>query len=422
MSTELKDRIFYTIFLLLLYRIGTFIFLPGINGAVMQEFFRTEGSGVFGLLNMFSGGAFSRMSIFALNIAPSITASIIIQLMTTAFKGLEELKKEGEYGRKKMNQYSKYLTFVLAVFQSAGIYYAFSNLENSAFISNSPMFLFTTIFSLTAGTMSLMWLGDKITQNGIGNGISLLIFVGIVSELPGSFAQIFELSRKGAYSFGFLLIIFAIFVALIFAIIYVEKSTRQIKIQYPNNRGQMASNNINSSNYIPLKLNMAGVIPPIFASSVLSFPLIISKLFDAETAQNISAFVSGDGLLYNVIFVFLIIFFCYFYSSIVFDAESVADNLKKSNCLITGIRPGNETKNYLTFVVNRLTFMGATYLCIVCLLPQYITKKYNIPLSIGGTGILIVINTVTDVLTQIQSYLYSNKYTSMGKQRKIRVK
>jgi preprotein translocase subunit SecY len=420
--SELKDKIFYTVFLLFLYRIGTFIFLPGIDGTVIQEFFRSDTGSMFGLLNMFSGGAFSRMSIFALNIMPYITASIIIQLMTSVYKGLEELKKEGEYGRRKMNQYTKYLTLLLAIFQSTGVYYAFSNLEKTAFINNSSMFLFTTVFSLTAGTMSLMWLGDKITQNGIGNGISLLIFVGIISELPGSFAQIFELSRKGTYSFIFLLIIFSIFAALVLLIIYVEKATRNIKIQYPN-RGLMASNNVNTDNsHIPLKLNMSGVIPPIFASSILMFPFVISKLFDGEVSVKISAFLGDGSPIYNTLFTIMIIFFCYFYSSLVFDTQEVSENLKKNNCFISGIRPGTATKDYLDRIVSRLTLIGAFYLSVVCLLPQYITKKYNIPLSIGGTGLLIVINTITDLITQVQSYLFSNKYNAINKQRRVRVR
>ncbi|MDR2527241.1 MAG: preprotein translocase subunit SecY [Rickettsiales bacterium] len=421
MTEELRKKIFYTILLLLVYRVGTFIFLPGINGGVIQEFFKTDTGNVFNLLNMFSGGAFSRMSIFALNIMPYITASIIIQLMTSVYKGLEELKKEGEYGRKKMNQYTKYLTLVLSIFQSMGIYYAFSNLEQSAFISDSSMFLFTTVFSLTAGTMGLMWIGDKITQNGIGNGISLLIAIGIVSELPGSFAQIFDLSKKGALSFPILILVFAIFIGLTLLIIYMEKATRNIKIQYPN-RGMMATSNNDNSNHIPIKLNMSGVIPPIFASSVLTFPFIISKLFKADVSQKLAEILSNEGIIYNVLFVIMIVFFCYFYSSIVFETKDISDNLQKSNCFIQGIRPGNSTKKYLDFVINRITLIGAIYLCFVCIAPQYITKKYAIPLSIGGTGLLIIINVITDMITQVQSYLFSKRYNSISKQRKIRVR
>ena len=422
MTTELKNKIFYTIFLLFLYRVGTFIFIPGINGDVITEFFNSDTGSIFNLLNMFSGGAFARMSIFALNIMPYITASIIIQLLSSAYKGLEELKKEGEYGRRKLNQYTKYLTLILAIFQALGIYYAFSNLEQSAFISNSSMFLWTTVFTLVAGTMILMWVGDKITKNGIGNGISLLIFVGIIAELPSSFIQMFDLSKRGAFSFLFLLLVLSIFIGLVLFIIFMEKGSRQIKIQYPN-RGMMKSNGIKDDNsYIPIKLNMSGVIPPIFASSVLMFPFAISKMFDGEIGQMISAMIARGNLLYVILFSLLIIFFCYFYSSVVFNTEDVANNLKKSNCFISGIRPGNATKDYLNYVINRITFIGALYLCIVCLLPEILVTKYSLPISIGGTGLLIIINVVIDLIGQIQSYLYSNKYNTINKQRRIRVR
>ena len=420
--TELKNKIFYTIFLLFLYRVGTFIFLPGINGEVISEFFNSDTGSIFNLLNMFSGGAFARMSIFALNIMPYITASIIVQLMSSAFKGLEELKKEGEYGRRKLNQYTKFLTLVLAIFQAFGIYYAFANLEKSAFISNSSMFLWTTVFTLVAGTMVLMWLGDKITQNGIGNGISLLIFIGIVAELPSSFVQIFDLTKRGAYSTIFLLLVLAIFVGLILFIVFMEKSTRNIKIQYPN-RGMMKANGISDdSSRIPIKMNMSGVIPPIFASSILMFPFAISKMFDGEIGQKISAMIARGNFVYVILFTMLIIFFCYFYSSVVFNTEDVANNLKKNNCFISGIRPGKATKEYLSYVVNRITFVGAIYLSVVCLLPEIIVTKYSLPISIGGTGLLIVINVVIDLIGQIQSYMFSNKYSTINKQRRIRVR
>lgn len=420
--TELKNKIFYTIFLLFLYRVGTFIFLPGINGEVISEFFNSDTGSIFNLLNMFSGGAFARMSIFALNIMPYITASIIVQLMSSAFKGLEELKKEGEYGRRKLNQYTKFLTLVLAVFQAFGIYYAFANLEKSAFISNSSMFLWTTVFTLVAGTMVLMWLGDKITQNGIGNGISLLIFIGIVAELPSSFVQMFDLTKRGAYSAIFLLLVLAIFVGLILFIVFMEKSTRNIKIQYPN-RGMMRANGISDdSSRIPIKMNMSGVIPPIFASSILMFPFAISKMFNGEIGQKISAMIARGNFVYVILFTMLIIFFCYFYSSVVFNTEDVANNLKKNNCFISGIRPGKATKEYLSYVVNRITFVGAIYLSVVCLLPEIIVTKYSLPISIGGTGLLIVINVVIDLIGQIQSYMFSNKYNTINKQRRIRVR
>jgi len=422
MNSELKTKILYTVFLLFLYRIGTFIFLPGIDGGVIAEFFSSDTGSVFNLLNMFSGGAFARMSIFALNIMPYITASIIIQLMSSVYKGLEELKKEGEYGRRKLNQYTKYLTLILAVFQAVGVYYAFSNLEKSAFISSSRIFLWTTVFTLVAGTMILMWVGDKITQNGVGNGISLLIFVGIISELPSSFIQMFDLSKRGVYSAAFLLLVLFVFVGLVLFIVFMEKSTRNIKIQYPN-RGLMKSNGFNEDNsHIPLKMNMSGVIPPIFASSVLMFPFAISKMFEGDWGNRVSALIAKGNLLYIVLFSVLIVFFCYFYSSVVFNTEDVADNLKRNNCFIAGIRPGKATKEYLEYVVNRITFVGAIYLCVVCLLPEILVTRYSLPISIGGTGLLIVINVVVDLISQVQSYMFASKYNSINKQRRIRVK
>ncbi len=422
MNSELKSKVLYTIFLLFLYRIGTFIFLPGIDGSVIAEFFSSDTGSIFNMLNLFSGGAFARMSIFALNIMPYITASIIIQLMSSVYKSLDELRKEGEYGRKKLNQYTKYLTLVLAIFQAFGIYYAFSNLERSAFISDSYLFLWTTVFTLVGGTMALMWVGDKITQNGVGNGISLLIFVGIVAELPSSFIQMFDLSKRGAVSFPFLMLVLAIFIGLILFIVYMEKATRNIKIQYPN-RGLMRSNGVKDDNsHIPLKLNISGVIPPIFASSILMFPFAISKMFKGEWGEKISAMIAKGNATYSILFSILIIFFCYFYSSVVFNTEEVADNLKKNNCFIPGIRPGVATKNYLEYVVNRITFVGALYLCLVCLLPEILVTKYAMPISIGGTGLLIVIDVVIDLISQIQSYMFSNKYSAINKQRRIRVR
>ena len=422
MNSDLKNRILYTLFILFLYRIGTFIFLPGINSAVIDEFFNSNTGSIFNMINMFSGGAFSRMSIFALNIMPYITASIIIQLLSSVYKSLDDLRKEGEYGKRKINQYTKYLTLFLSVFQALGIYYGFSSMEKSAFISDSKFFLWTTLFTLVSGTMILLWLSDKITQNGIGNGTSLLIFIGVVAELPSNFIQLFDMSKKGSFSFIFLLVVFLIFIFLLFFMIYMEKATRNIKLQYPN-KGLMKANAIKDDNsYIPLKINMSGAMPPIFASSLLIFPLIISKLFKANFANKISNVLSKGTLLYNIFFLVLVIFFCYFYSSIVFNTEEVAENLKKNNCFISGIRPGINTKKYLDYIINRITFIGAIYLSIICILPEFLTSNYHLPISIGGTGLLIIIDTIIEVVGQVQSYLFSNKYNSINKQRRIRVR
>jgi preprotein translocase subunit SecY len=370
---------------------------------------------------MFSGGAFQRMSIFALNIMPSITASIIIQLLASVYKGLEDLHKEGEAGKRKINQYTRYLTLILGFFQSLAIYYTFLNMEKSVFISASKVFLWTTVFTLLASTMFLMWLGDKITNHGIGNGISLIIAVGIVSEIPGDLLRIFRMPETGAYSWVFVCGLLALLAFLICFVVFVEKSTRNVRVQYSNRiiaKGQNAP-----TSFIPLKLNMSGVIPPIFASSVLMFPIIILQFFNNNAlAQRFTSFVSRGNIIYTIIFSALIIFFSFFYSSIVFNIEELGENLKKSNCFVVGIRPGKNTVDYFAEIVNRLTLIGAFYLILVCVIPDIIFSKYSIQISLGGTSLLIIVSTVIDLIAQAQSYTFSERYNSVNKQRKIRVR
>jgi len=421
MNSELKNRILFTIFVLFLYRIGTFIPLPGVDSTIIQQFFGSKAGSVFGMINTFSGGALKRMSIFALNIMPYITASIIIQLLGSVYKGLETLKKEGEYGRKKINQYTKYLTLCLSFIQSLGIYFAFKNLEQSAFISDSKIFLWTTSFSLVAGTMILMWLGDRITAQGIGNGISLLIFVGIVSELPGSFLSILNLSKSGVYPWFVVVLLVIFLISFIIFITFVEKITRNIKIQYPN-RGMMKRSGMNDNSYIPLKLNLSGVIPPIFASSVLMFPVAISQFFKGGFGQKVSVILKRGGSVYLILFSLLIIFFCFFYASLVFNSEEIAENLKKGNSFIPGIRPGKSTEKYFNTVISRITMIGSLYLLIVCIAPEILISRYAVPLSIGGTGILIIVNVIVDLVTQIQSHLFTEKYSNINKKRRIKVR
>lgn len=419
MSAELKKRILFTLFILLIYRVGTFIPLPGINSEIISDFFNNSSNSIFDMVNMFSGGAFQRMSIFSLNIMPYITASIIIQLLTSIYKSLEDLKKEGEFGRRKINQYTKYLTLLLGFFQAVGIYYAFSNLEKSAFISNSKIFLCTTVLSLLGSTMFLMWLGDKITHQGIGNGISLLISVGIVAELPGNILNIFQMSKSGIHSWGFVFFLLALLILLIMFVVCVEKSTRNVKIQYPN-RGMIRNQSDNS--YIPLKINMSGVIPPIFASSLLMFPLAILQFFNVELASKLSTYFQRGGLIYTLLFIGFVVFFSFFYSSIVFNTKELAENLKKSNCFIPGIRPGNSTTEYFDYIVNKLTFVGSIYLVVVCVIPDIIFNKYSVQVAIGGTSLLIIVSTVIDLITQFQSHAFSEKYNSVNKRRKVRVR
>lgn len=420
-SSDLKDRILFTLFILFIYRIGTFIPLPGINAEVMQKFF-TEGFGsIFSMVNMFSGGALERMSIFALNIMPYITASIIIQLMTSVYKGLAELKKEGEYGRRKINQYTKYLTIILAFVQAVGIYYALANMENSAFINDSKLFLWTTVAGLVAGTMLLMWMGERITSAGVGNGISLIIFVGIIAGIPSMFFKVLEMSHQGIYSWFSVFTMVAFFVGFVALIVFVEKTIRKIKIQYPN-KAMMRTRGMQDSSFIPLKLNMSGVIPPIFASSILMFPSVLVQFADGELVQGMMSTLRRGGSLYFVLFTVTIVFFTYFYTSVVFNTEDVADNLKKSNCFILGVRPGKSTSNYLDKVVFRLTTIGAIYLAFVCLVPEILMTKYSVPLAVGGTGILIVVNVIIDMINQIQSRMFSDKYTGLKNRRRIKVR
>lgn len=419
-SSELKKRILFTIFILLIYRFGTFVPIPGVNVDVLKKFFESSGANIFGMVNLFSGGALQRMSIFALNIMPYITASIIMQLLTSMYKGLAALKKEGEYGRAKINQYTRYLTIVLAFFQALGVYYALSNGDQSAFISDSPIFLWTTCISLVGGTVMLMWFGEKITASGIGNGISLIIFVGIVSSLPSTIIQVFDLSRTGVYSWLTVVVFFAVFAGFLMFVCFIEKTHRRIKIQYPNG-AMMKASGMSDSSFLPLKINIAGVIPPIFASSILMFPSAIIQFTGADGDFLVSMLRRG-GPLYLIVFSVLILFFSYFYSSIIFNTEEVSNNLKKSNCFILGIRPGTNTSNYLDKVVARLTLLGAIYLIFVCITPEILVTHYSIPLHIGGTGILIMVNVVLDLIGQVQSHMFAGKYGANVKKRRVRMR
>jgi preprotein translocase subunit SecY len=420
-NSELKKRILFTIFILLVYRFGTFVPIPGINVEVLKKFFASSGASMFGMINLFSGGALERMSIFALNIMPYITSSIIMQLMTSMYKGLEALKKEGEYGRAKINQYTRYLTIILAFFQSLGVYYALSNVENSAFISDSKIFMLTTCVSLVSGTVMLMWFGERITASGIGNGISLIIFVGIVSSLPSTIIQVFDLSKTGVYSWFTILLFFVLFAGFLMFVCFVEKTYKRIKIQYPNG-AMMKASGMSDSSFLPLKINIAGVIPPIFASSILMFPAALVQ-FTGVDGDFLASTLRRGGAVYLALFSTLILFFSYFYSSIIFNTEEVANNLKKGNCFILGIRPGAATSAYLDKIVSRLTLIGAIYLIFVCVTPEILVTNYSIPLHIGGTGILIMVNVVLDLVNQVQSHLYAGKYgSSMTKKRRVRVR
>ena len=420
-NKELKQRIIFTIFILLIYRFGTFVPIPGINTEVLKSIFNNGDADMFSMINLFSGGALERMSIFALNIMPYITSSIVMQLMTSMHKGLEALKKEGEFGRAKINQYTRYLTIILAFIQSMGVYYALSSAETNAFVSDSNVFMWTTAVSLVGGTVMLMWFGERITSSGIGNGISLIIFVGIVSSLPSTVVQVFDLSKTGVYSFIVVILFFVFFIGFLMIVCFVEKVHKKVKIQYPNMAMMKASGNSDSS-FLPLKINISGVIPPIFASSILMFPVAIMQFMGNENDMLATALRRG-GAIYLIAFALLILFFSYFYSSIVFNTEEVANNLKKSNCFILGIRPGQATAEHLDKLVSRLTLIGAIYLIFVCIVPEILVTNYSIPLQIGGTGILIMVNVVLDLVNQIQSHLFASRYgAGNAKKRRVRVR
>ncbi len=426
----LHMRILFVLFAFVVYRLGTHIPLPGVDVAVLASYQQNLQSGLFGLFNMFSGGAFSRMAVFALNIMPYITASIIIQLLSSTYPALAELKKEGEVGRRKINQYTRYLTVVLAFVQgfglASGIQYqtAIVNGEVMNLVTNPGLaFQLQTALTITTGTMFLMWLGEQINVRGIGNGISLLIFAGIVATMPASVIQIFELARTGSISE---LLVFAIAVGAIigiFFITFMETATRRIAIQYPKRQGMFGATT-SDSNHLPLKLNLAGVIPPIFASALLMVPVTMASYApESAWAQFIGAWLTPGKPMYIALFVSMIIFFAFFYvATVSFNAEETADNLKKSGAFIPGIRPGASTANYLDSVATRLTTIGALYLAFICAVPDLLHQDATLPFYIGGTSLLIIVSVTIDTVSRIQSALIAQKYESLLKKSSLKGK
>ena len=409
-ATELKKRLWFTLGALIVYRIGSFIPVPGVDAQVMAELIRQMGGGMLGMFDMFSGGALGRMTIFALNIMPYISASIIIQLMTAAVPSLEALKKEGEVGRKKLNQYTRYLTVFIAIFQAWGISVGLE--ANRAVIDPGSFFRIGCIVSLVGGTMFLMWLGEQITARGVGNGISLIIFSGIVAGLPHALAGTLELGRTGALSTFLIIFLLVMAVLVVAAVVFFERAQRRIIIQYPK---RQVGNKMfgGDTTHLPLKLNTAGVIPPIFASSLLLLPLTIAGFSGAEGGpewlQGISAYLAHGTVLYMTLYAALIIFFAYFYTAVVFNPTETADNLKKQG-FIPGIRPGQATAEYFDYVLTRLTTVGALYLVAVCLLPEVLISRYGVPFYFGGTSLLIVVSVTMDTVAQITSHLYAHQY------------
>ena len=423
-ATELKQRLWFTLGALIVYRVGTYIPVPGVDASVMGEMFAQHSGGILGMFDMFSGGALGRMTVFALNIMPYISASIIIQLMSAAIPSLETLKKEGEQGRKKLNQYTRYLTVLIALFQSYGIAVGLEGMRGSfgpAVVDPGLFFRLSCVVSLVGGTMFLMWIGEQITARGVGNGQSLIIFAGIVANLPHALASLLELGRTGALSPFFILLFLLIAVAVIGFVVFMERAQRRITIQYPKRQvGQRMFGG--DSTHMPLKVNTSGVIPPIFASSLLLIPATIAGFSTNAPGwvNEITAQLAHGQPLYMAAYAGLIIFFAYFYTAVVFNPQETADNLKKYGGFIPGIRPGSATADYFDTILTRITSLGAIYLCIVCLLPEILISHYGVPFYFGGTSLMIIVSVTMDTVTQIQSHLLAPQYEGLIRKARVR--
>ncbi|MCG6895966.1 MAG: preprotein translocase subunit SecY [Thiocapsa sp.] len=417
--TELRQRLLFVVGALIVYRIGTFIPVPGVNPQALAILFEQNQGSILGMFNMFSGGALERASLFALGIMPYISASIIMQLMTSVIPKLEQLKKEGESGRRKITQYTRYGTVILATFQAVGISIALQGQTagGSALVSHAGFgFVFTATVSLVTGTMFLMWLGEQITERGIGNGISLIIFSGIVAGLPAALGGTLELARTGEMNSLAVLALFAMALAVTAFVVFVERGQRRITVNYAR-RQQGRKMMQAQSTHLPLKLNMAGVIPPIFASSIILFPATLGQWFGSSENMrwlaDITAKLSPGEPIYVLLYAAAIVFFCFFYTALVFNAKETADNLKRSGAFIPGIRPGEQTARYIDTVMTRLTAAGAIYITAVCLLPEFLIVGYNVPFYFGGTSLLIVVVVVMDFMAQIQAHLMSHQYEGL---------
>lgn len=421
-AEELKKRIWFTLGALLVYRFGTYIPLPGINPDALAQAFQQHSQGVLGLFNMFAGGAVGRMAIFALGIMPYISASIIVQLMTSVVPSLEALKKEGEAGRKIINQYTRYGTVLLALAQAYAISVGLQS-GNGIVTNPGPFFIVSSVITLVGGTMFLMWLGEQITARGIGNGISLIIFSGIVANLPHAISGTLELGRTGALSTGLILGVIVLAVALVAVIVFVERAQRRLLIQYPK---RQVGNRMfqGDTSHLPLKLNTAGVIPPIFASSLLLLPATVAGFANttempAWATTVLNALGHGQPL-YMLFYAALMAFFCFFYTAIVFNPKDTADQLKKHSGFIPGIRPGERTAEYIDYVLTRITVVGAIYIVLVCLLPEFLISATGVPFYLGGTSLLIVVSVTLDTVAQIQGHLIAHQYEGLIKKSKLR--
>jgi preprotein translocase subunit SecY len=426
-ATELKRRIWFTLGALIIYRLGTYVPLPGIDPQVLQDIFQQNAGGILGMFDMLAGGALGRMTIFALNIMPYISASIIIQLMTAVSPKLEALKKEGESGRKVLNQYTRMLTVLLSAVQGYGIAVGLEGFRSSigsAVIDPGMFFRLSTAITLVGGTMFVMWLGEQITARGIGNGISLIIFSGIVARMPQALAGTFELGRTGALSIVFIFALILGVIAVVAFIVFIERAQRRILVQYP--KRQVGTRMFGGeSSHLPLKLNTSGVIPPIFASSLLLLPATVAG-FSTNVADRpewlnwLASNLAHGQPLYLVLYVALIVFFAFFYTAIVFNPQETADNLKKYGGFVPGIRPGKNTADYLDEVLTRLTVLGAAYLAIICVLPEILISEYSVPFYFGGTSLLIVVTVTMDTVAQIHSHLLAHQYEGLIKKAKLR--
>ena len=419
--TDLRQRIFFVLGALIVYRIGTYIPVPGINPAALAQMFEGTQNSIVGLFNMFSGGALQRFSLFALGIMPYISSSIIMQLMTSVIPTLEQLKKEGESGRRKITQYTRYGTVVLATFQALGIAIALESQTAAGMpvvIVSGIGFKLITVISLVSGTMFLMWLGEQITERGIGNGISIIIFAGIVAGLPGAIVHTLDLASRGTFQPLFVLVLFAITLGVTAFVVFVERGQRRITVNYAK-RQQGRRVMAGQTSHLPLKVNMAGVIPPIFASSIILLPATVVSWFGQaegmDWLRNIATTMSPGQPIYVILYASAIIFFCFFYTALVFNPKETAENLKKSGAFIPGIRPGDQTASYIDGVMSRLTLGGAIYVTLVCLLPEFLIVKWNVPFYFGGTSLLIVVVVCMDFMAQVQARLMSHQYESLLK-------
>ena len=421
---ELKKRVLFSLGMLAVYRVGCHIPTPGIDRIALAHFFKQSQGTLLGLFDMFSGGALERLTVFALGIMPYISSSIIFQLLTVVVPAIEKLSKEGESGRKKIIQYTRYGTIVLSVVQGMGIAVGLESMRGPAgeLVVPSPGwgFKILTVITLTAGTAFIMWLGEQMSEKGIGNGISLIIFAGIIVRMPGAIANTIKLLNAGQISLFVIIFVIAVMVAVIAAIVFVERGQRRLAIHYAKRVVGLKTFNAQTS-HLPLKINMAGVIPPIFASSIIMFPATIANFIDIPWVQAASKSLSPGHLVYNIFFVAFIIFFCYFYTAVTFNPLDVAENIKKQGGYIPGIRPGKETSDFIDTVLTRLTFVGAIYISIVCVLPSILIGKFNLPFYFGGTSLLIIVVVVMDFMAQVQAHLMSHQYEGLMRKAKLKI-